>query len=384
MQTEIEKVFNRKKELIHRDPLFDELSETFKKGIAIGIHRRQDGSLFDDADIMTPLRPMREGFDPSETKRNRDQNLLFLKLIKLGNNLQDKWRVFIKFFFSLEQISVEAPYIEEKIFVGNPFLQTKKGSSYLKTSANRNAKPLYHWLPYPNSFRENPRLNCFDDFMMLCKKSTEGQNWLPIIVNTSRLNKSDAKTIKKQIWSVIEANLQKEAKKKPWEENKECSFLYSIRQEKTFQNYLRWYDIHTQEKISFRLIAKIEEMRSENIGNAERFLEKVRNMRMKVGHPIRGEDRIARGVKLIWSAIHREPYTSAKVEPVIEEWNCPEHGKNYSKKCEHCKGLMDRFNRIYSMSRGYKPTIDPNTLDSIFLKRTGKLPRKITSSIEEE
>ena len=62
MKMEIEKVFNRKKELIQRDPLFDELSETFKKGIDIGIHRRQDGSLFEDADIMTPLRPMREGF----------------------------------------------------------------------------------------------------------------------------------------------------------------------------------------------------------------------------------------------------------------------------------------------------------------------------------
>jgi len=38
MQTQIEKVFNRKKELIKRDPLFDELSKTFKKGIDIGIH----------------------------------------------------------------------------------------------------------------------------------------------------------------------------------------------------------------------------------------------------------------------------------------------------------------------------------------------------------
>ena len=381
---EIEKVFNRKKELIQRDPLFDELSETFKKGIDIGIHRRQDGSLFEDADIMTPLRPMREGFDYSEIKRNRDQNLLFSKLIELGNNLQDKWRVFIKFIFSLGQISIVAPYIDEKIFVGTPFLQTKKGTSYLKNSANRNAKPLYHWLPCPSSFSKIPRLNCFDDFMMLCKTNTEGQNWLPFIVNTSRLNKSDAKTIKKQIWSAIETNLQKGALKKPWKENEECFFLYSIRQEKTFQNYLRWYDIHTREKISFRLIAKIEEMRNENIDNAERFLEKVRNMRIKVGHPIKQEDRIARGVKLIWSAIHRESYTSTKVEPVIEEWNCPEHGKRYSAKCEHCKGLMDRFDRIYSMHRAYKPTINPDTLDSISLKNAGKLPRKITSSIEEE
>ena len=71
------------------------------------------------------------------------------------------------------------PYIDEKIFVGTPFLQTKKGTSYLKNSANRNAKPLYHWLPCPSSFSKIPRLNCFDDFMMLCKTNTEGQNWLP-------------------------------------------------------------------------------------------------------------------------------------------------------------------------------------------------------------
>ena len=383
MQTEIENVFNRKKELIKRDPLFDKLTETFKKGIDIGIHLRQDGSLFEDADIMTPLRPMREGFDYSEIKRNRDQNLLFLKLIKLGNEIQDKWRVFIKFSFSLRQISVEAPCIDKKIFAGTPFLQTKKGTSYLKNSADSDTKPLYRWLPYLNSLRDNPRLDSFDDFMMLCKQSSEGQDWLPIIVNTSRINKSDAREIKKEIWSIIESNLQKKALKKPWKENKECSFLYSIRKEKTFQNYLRWYDIHTRERISFRLIAKIEEMRSENIENAERFLEKVRNMRTKVRHHVKQEDRIAKGIKLIWAAIHGGSYTSAKVEPVIAEWNCPEHGKNYSQKCKHCKGLYDRFDRIYPMSRGYKPTSDPNTLDSIFLKGSGKLPRKLTSSIEE-
>ena len=383
MKTETEKVFNRKKELIQRDPLFDKLNETFKKGIDIGINRRQDGSLFEDADIMTPSRPMREGFDYSEIKRNRDQNLLFLELIELGNEIQDKWRVFIKFSFSSKQIFIVAPLVEEKIFIGKPFLRNKSDISNFLDSINISTKHLYHWLPYPNSFNENPILSNFDDFMMMCKKRPEDQNCLPIIVNTSRLNKLDARKIKKQIWSIIESNLQKKALKKPWKENKECSFLYSIRQEKTFQNYLRWYDIHTREKISFRLIAKIEEMRSENIENAERFLEKVRNMRTKVCHHVKQEDRIAKGIKLIWAAIHRESYTSAKVEPVINEWNCPKHGKNYSQTCKHCKGLHDRFDRLYPMSRGYKPTTDPNTLDSIFLKRSGKLPRKLTNSIEE-
>lgn len=208
-----------------------------------------------------------------------------------------------------------------------------------------------------------------------------------IMIDLNLIDLNDARFVKQTVWSITKeylAKRKKEGKKKRiLDEPKELLFIYDCR-EQTFQNYLRWYDIHTQEKLSFRLIARIEQIRRKNIGEAKQFLEKVRTMRMKVGYPIKGEDRVEKGVKLIWTAIHRESYTPNKVQPLMEDWNCPKHGKEYDSRCEHCKALYGRFDRIYSMSRGYMPTIEQGDIDTISLIRTGKLARKPTGNTEEE
>ncbi|MGD0489871.1 MAG: hypothetical protein ABSB94_22160, partial [Syntrophorhabdales bacterium] len=49
-------------------------------------------------------------------------------------------------------------------------------------------------------------------------------NGFTIERKSSRLNKADAKRIKKQLWSLIEGNLEKGMTKKPPEEDEACSF----------------------------------------------------------------------------------------------------------------------------------------------------------------
>ena len=373
------KIFRMKIELIHRDPLFIKLSETFKKGIAIGIHRKQDGSLYEDADFMTPLRPLREGVDFTEQRRSHDQNILFLKLIELGNQLQDKWRVFIKFIFSSEEISIVAPYIEERMYVGTPSpLKVKHSKVCLKNDTNNSATSLYRWIPLPNSFMESARLASFDDFMLLCENTGR---WVPLLVNTSRINRSHAKAIKKQIWDIIERNLPKGNTQKPERECKECAFLYGIRQEKTFHKYLRWYDLHMEadrEKpngYSFRAIAFYENVLQKHPEKYDATKEMIANrtkvirasnsditVKGYIGDPVKGEDAVEKGIKLIYSAIHRKPYPSKKTKQ--KEYNCPTHGVSCPSGCAYREDFMKCFNRRNKL---FKPlhTLSPEVLEKV-------------------
>lgn len=190
-------------------------------------------------------------------------------------------------------------------------------------------------------------------------------------VDLSTLDAHDEKIVKNEVWRIVQARLFQKRKTlkgtkpaRPQDDPPELGFVYHIK-EPVFRNYLRWYDIHIQEKVSFRLMAKIESFRKENVEAYDEWLDRARTARIKIGCTIKGEDRVEKGVKLLWAAIHREPYSSGKVEPVVEEWSCPQHGKNYDGNCRYCKSLYDRFDRVYSMSKGYMEPFDQEVLELI-------------------
>jgi hypothetical protein len=105
---------------------------------------------------------------------------------------------------------------------------------------------------------------------------------------------------------------------------------------------------------------------------------------MAVGRPLKGEDRVEKGVKLIWAAIHREPYTRKKAKPIMEDWNCPTHGKTYNDQCQYCKAIYNQFDHINSMYEGYIPTLPDDKIDAITYTVSGRFPRKKTAHHTEE
>jgi len=202
------------------------------------------------------------------------------------------------------------------------------------------------------------------------------------MINVSRLNKADAKRIKKQLWSLIEGNLEKGMTKKPPEEDEACSFLYKLRQEQTFQSYLRWYDLHVGADyrklngFSFRAISFCEWVRRNHPERYEDAREKVagttkvvrsregeRVLRGIVGDHIRGEDAVENGVKVIYRAIHRKAYPSKKTKQ--KKYNCATHvGVPCPKNCSYLKAFMRDFNR---RNMQFKPlnTTDPAILSQV-------------------
>jgi hypothetical protein len=128
---------------------------------------------------------------------------------------------------------------------------------------------------------------------------------------------------------------------------KNLKFLYSL-QEETFYKYIRWYDLHIYEMLSFRMIAYIEKYK--NYPEFQMNLKKVRT-------PVKGEDHVEKGVKLIYEAIHRKTYRQ-KARSFEEVYACPEHHNNQCPaNCEHLKKWEVIFNRAYSPDKGYTPDI---------------------------
>ena len=167
---------------------------------------------------------------------------------------------------------------------------------------------------------------------------------ITIQIGLNLINTNDAKKVKNAVWDIVKEHLRGRKREIP-PEPKELNFLYRCRQS-TFDNYVRWYDIHTQEKLSFRLIAVVEDTLKKNPQKAEQSLERLKHSKVKWGTPIRGEDRIEKGVKVIYKAIHRDKYSPKTIEPVIEEYNCPHHEKSCSPSCSYYQKWIDRFNRL--------------------------------------
>lgn len=179
---------------------------------------------------------------------------------------------------------------------------------------------------------------------------------LYIDINCSVLDKNDAKYVKSAVWELVRLLIEsKQVSVKGQEKNRiptsppddppELAPFYHMRED-VFRNYLRWYDIHTKEKLGFRLMAVVESIRQKNISGAEELLKRFIHARVKWGSPVKGEDRIEKGVKLIHEAIHRKPYAQKEIESIIEEYNCPQHGNNCKPTCIYYKAWLGRFNRL--------------------------------------
>lgn len=183
------------------------------------------------------------------------------------------------------------------------------------------------------------------------------ENYIPIIIDPSLLNLNDAKMVKDHVWAMVESEILKrkeEIQEKttgwhpdaPPDEPEEIAFIYRTKEE-TFYKYLRWYDLHINEKLGFRLIAFIENQTKGNPVKIENILEKLllRSRLPKLGDT-NGEDAVGKGIKLIYKAIHRKPYNQQDVEPIIEEYNCPQHDKSCSPNCRYLIEWQARFDRL--------------------------------------
>ncbi len=258
---------------------------------------------------------------------------------------------------------------------------------------DRNKYPRLYWSSYPNPFKKSGILCDINEFVTPGYNKT-GEKWIPILVNVSRLNQNDEKTIEKQIWSVIKANLQKGRTKKPHDEFKECTPLYHLRNE-TFKRYLRWYDrnigtdYNKPNGFSFRAIAHGEKVLREHpelyedtmkeIANRTKVVRSARGERVLkgyIGGPVKGEDAVGKGVKIIYEAIHRKPYPSKKTK--LKEYNCPTHKASCPKDCPYLKSFMKDFNKRTML---FKPlyTTDPADLPQVIGEERSHSKRKPTA-----
>jgi hypothetical protein len=381
----MEKVFNRKKELIKRDPAYKEALTTSKQIAGT----REDWAFEDIPYIGTHMR--KYGY-PEEAVRSREiqhekEHPDAWKLFRQLAGVQHKWQVLLRPDFRAKEISIVVPYTNpEVIWTGTPPLITGH-EGVVKTDSE--LYPQLYWSPYPNPFNKPPILFDINDIYRMSEK------WIPILVNVSRLNKSDARTIKQQIWAVINNNLGKGGTKKPHDEFKECTFLYHLRGEKTFQNYLRWYDLNVGSNdqapngYSFRAIALLNnvwhkdpefyEDAKKQIANRTKIVRSTRGERVLkgvVGKPIKGEDMVEKAVKLIYNAIHRRPYPSKKSKQ--KKYNCPAHGVSCPKHCSYLKTFMKDFDRRHML---FKPlyTTDPAVLAQVAGKARSHSKRKPTA-----
>lgn len=209
----------------------------------------------------------------------------------------------------------------------------------------------------------------------------------------------DAKFLKKSVLSLIDRCLEQRKRegRKPVMigEPEELSFLYHCK-DKTFQNYLRWYDdnigsdYQKPNGYSFRAIAygenvlrrhpELYEDTMKEIANRTKIIRSTRGEKVLkgvVGEPVEGEDAVEKGVIAIYKAIHRKPYPSRKTR--LKKYNCPTHGVSCpSMGCPYAKKWMKDFNKRMML---FKPlyTTDPAVLPQVIGEGRSHSKRKPTA-----
>jgi hypothetical protein len=178
-------------------------------------------------------------------------------------------------------------------------------------------------------------------------------NELVLHVNLDLLDKADAREVKLAIWSMIEKNLPKCKPNNKKNDLPELSFIYDIRQN-TFDNYVQWYDWHINELLGFRIITFLDKEIKNGNTDVNGLIDKLKNKRFPIGtkKSYKGEDRIEKGVKLIYEAIHQKKYPTRKErhETFLEEYNCPTHSPNKcSISCKYQKKWYDKFQKLMSL-----------------------------------
>ena len=117
--------------------------------------------------------------------------------------------------------------------------------------------------------------------------------------------------------------------------------------ESTFLNYLKWYDIYTSKRFSFRSIAIIENLLKRDPGKAKQVFSEIELMgrRMEGGQPVKGEDAVRRGIIMVYQAIFRKKFNPKGMVQPLKEYSCIEHRNNCPSSCDYFKKWQKEFNR---------------------------------------
>lgn len=208
---------------------------------------------------------------------------------------------------------------------------------------------------------------------------------VPIIVDIGGLTEKSKDKVTEEIWNIIKRKIKEKRTNAegPWKnipavrDPKEVGFI-SAMAEDTFVKYLKWYDLHmggdnqTAKGLPFRNIAFLEFVKREHPDKFEetkrRIAERTKSIKTKsgkekeikgyIGQPVKGEDIVEKGVKLIYRAIHRKAYPSKKRQ---ELYNCPQHGNVCPHNCLYLKKWRYDFNKRKML---FKPLVTTDKIDS--------------------
>lgn len=207
---------------------------------------------------------------------------------------------------------------------------------------------------------------------------------IPLIVDIGGLTEKDKTRVTDEIWDLIKCRI-KERKGKGQRglpanrDPKELGFITAIADD-AFANYLRWYDLHmggdfsTPKGLPFRTIAYYNFLEQEHPEIAEegkrRIAERTKTIKTRngkektlkgvIGEPIKGEDNVEQGVKLVYQAIHRKAYPSKKK---LGLFNCPEHGRDCPIDCPNAKEWYKKFNLSKTNFKDLHTT-DPSDIEN--------------------
>jgi len=189
-------------------------------------------------------------------------------------------------------------------------------------------------------------------------------NELVLNVNLSLLDNADAREIKKATWAIIKKHLPQNKTFNRMGDITEISFIYSVK-EKTFEDYIRWYDLHIKDGLGFRTIAFLEKEIKNGHSDVNSLISKLMSKRVPIGKKASypGEDRVEKGVKLIYQAIQRQKYSKDSRQESLEAYHCPDHsGKQCPPTCAYFKRWNNAFNTAIPIIKvGYNIPLQDNS-----------------------
>ncbi len=178
---------------------------------------------------------------------------------------------------------------------------------------------------------------------------------IPIIIDPTFLTLNDAKIVKKKVWDIVKAEIEKQrgiAQGRtlviPPKEPKALAEVLHCRAD-TFDKYLRWYDwrIHG---LPFRLIAHIETQSGylgEKMNVVQELLTFKRNP--KIRHVVKYESAVKKGFALIFYAIHRTRKLdeTGKMQ-LLGSYECPHHeGNTCPSNCDYLEQWMHTHDKLF-------------------------------------
>lgn len=197
---------------------------------------------------------------------------------------------------------------------------------------------------------------------------------IPLGIDIGGLSEKDKTRVTEEIWTLIKSKIkERKAKAKGQRglpavrDSKELGFI-SLIPDDVFANYLKWYDYHMggdyqiPKGLPFRTIARREFLEKKFRDEPDKLEEGKRKLQERAkfikGLPVKGEDNVEKGIKLIYQAIHRKLYPSKKRQGLF---NCPQHGENCPKNCLYLETWMKDFNKKTTL---FKPlhTLSPEVL----------------------